>query len=88
MSTPVRDKVQISVRLDRRVAELLDARVAQARRGGHRIAKEQLVSDAITAAYGDQRRRGWLPAHQGSWNPHVDPASTTALLDWLDEATP
>ncbi|MCL2317107.1 MAG: hypothetical protein FWC46_08510 [Actinomycetia bacterium] len=87
MTTLSHDKVQLNVRVEPRVVGLLDARIAQARRSGRRVTKEQLVSDAITTAYEQEPKHGWLPVvHGGTWNaPPETLTSNAALLDWLDE---
>jgi len=60
MTTPAAKKVQLNVRVEPRVIELLDAQVEHARHAGHRVSKERLVSDAIMAAYGAEKHP---PAH-------------------------
>ncbi|MDR0416807.1 MAG: hypothetical protein LBH76_05745 [Propionibacteriaceae bacterium] len=85
MPSPSLDKVQLSVRVDEQVARRLDAKVAQARQAGRRVTKERLVSDAIMAAYPDNAGDSWLPVHQAAFAVDVDPRSTTALLDLLDD---
>jgi len=85
MPTLAPDKTQLNVRVDRRAAELLDARVAQAKRAGRRISKEKLVSDAIIAAYGEAEH-GWLPVFECRWvAPPEAATSNSVLLDWLEQ---
>ena len=87
MSTLTSEKRQLNVRVDRRAAELLEARVAQAKRAGRRVTKEKLVSDAIVAAY-DQEHDDliWLPVCHGTWNAPPEAAtSNAALWDWIEQ---
>jgi len=79
------DKAQLNVRVDRRAADLLNARVAQAKRKGQRISKEKLVSDAILATYGGEPDHGWLPVLGCRWvAPAGTASSNAAMLDWLE----
>ncbi|MCL2464368.1 MAG: hypothetical protein FWF28_04780 [Micrococcales bacterium] len=84
MSAQSEEKVQISVRLERSVAQRLDRQIAQARRAGRRVTKEKLVADAIVLAF-PEPESARLPVHRASWLATTDPRSTTALLDLLDE---
>ena len=86
MTTLAPDRTQISVRVERRAVDLLDDRIIQARRAGQKVTKEQLVSEAIIATYGNRPRRGWLPEHPSVLLVRADPRSSTALLDLQDEA--
>jgi len=79
-------KVQLCVRVDPQIANLIDDQVAKAKNAGHRITKEKLVSDAITAVYQDSDGGVDLPVHRAIYTSEVDPSSTTALLDFVDRS--
>ena len=86
MPTPTRERVQISVRLDKRIADLLDAKVAHEKSIGHKVTKEKVVADAIVQTCGDEQpKHGWLPVMDGEWIAPIDLTSNVALLDFLDE---
>jgi len=77
-------KRMLNVRVDEQVMERLDEEIAQARRAGRKVTKERLVADAITRVY--PGRDTSLPVHQAEWVAPVDPRSTRALLDFLDDS--
>lgn len=86
MSTVAQDRKQINVRVPTQVADLLTEKVASEKRAGRKVTKDQLVADAITAAYGHSiyDDDGWLPVFEGKWIAPIDGHSNSEMLDYLD----
>ncbi|MCL2490021.1 MAG: hypothetical protein FWF36_04750 [Propionibacteriaceae bacterium] len=83
MATLTAEKVQISVRIDRRLVQRLDAQVRQARRSGRPVTKEKLVADAIAATYPESEPVD-MPVHDGALLHGADRFSNVDLLDLVD----
>jgi hypothetical protein len=87
MPTQTKPRTQLSVRVDQRVIDMLNDRIAREKRSGRRVTKEQLVSDAITGTYGDaEAEHGWLPTLDSKFiGPPEILESNSAMLDFLDK---
>ena len=87
MSVMTSEKVMLNVRVSSEVMGRLDAKIEQAKRSGHRMTKERLVSDAILSAYPAAiQNTDWLPSHEATWVAGADPYCNAALLDFMDNA--
>jgi hypothetical protein len=84
---PVKERVMLNVRVDPKVMHRLDSKVAELRRGGRRVTKESLVSEAILTTYPDASEETVLPlpVHEGRLLVDYDPYSSNSLLNAVEE---
>jgi len=86
MTTLTRDRIQLNVRVDKRIADMLNAKIAHEKSIGHHVTKDQVVADAIVAACSaDEPDDDWLPVLDTGWIAPVDPRSNAAVYDWLEK---